>query len=157
MNVERLMSILCQFLRAILTNDQEEAENTHFKERNPLKCHLTQIWRNITAASAFYNFHRGEIPFKSSFHLTMKNKERIRFEMLAMEDSMFDCEIAASTKLFSAFFTPYIWQMNPVVSYQYSKMTGIANENVYCIHIGTGMRNPVTGLRDININHNKPM
>ena len=62
----------------------------------------------------------------------MKNKERIRFEMLAMEDSMFDCEIVASTKLFSAFFTPYIWQMNLAVNYQYSKMTGIANENVHC-------------------------
>lgn len=63
MNGERLMSILCQFLRVIVTKDQEEAENTYFKERNPMKCHLTQIWRNITAASAFYNFHGGRNTF----------------------------------------------------------------------------------------------
>lgn len=71
MNGERLMSILCQFLRIIVTNYQEEAENTYFKERNPIKCHLTQQHQPSTT------FTGGEIPFKSSFHLTMRHKERI--------------------------------------------------------------------------------
>jgi hypothetical protein len=48
----------------------------------------------------------------------MKNKGRIRFEIPDMEDSMFDCEMAANTKLHSVFFTPHVWQMNPTTGCQ---------------------------------------
>lgn len=39
----------------------KKKQNTNFKERNSLKCHLTQVWRNITVASAIYNFHWREM------------------------------------------------------------------------------------------------
>lgn len=55
----------------------------------------------------------------------MKNKERIGFEMLDMEDFIFDCEIEANTKFLSAFFAQYIWAIDPVFGYQYNKTTGL--------------------------------
>lgn len=50
---EKPMPILYQFWEPD-TNDEEESENTNFKERIPLKYHSTQNWRNITAALAIY-------------------------------------------------------------------------------------------------------
>lgn len=44
------------------------------------------------------------------------------------EDAMFDCEIAANMKFLSAFFTPYVWQMNPVYVFYNNKSTGMATE-----------------------------
>ena len=70
------MLIFVPSLIAIVTNDQEDTKNTNFNKRNPLKCHLTKSWRNITEAPALYNFNWGEMSLKSSFYL-MKNKGRI--------------------------------------------------------------------------------
>lgn len=60
----------------------------------------------------------------------MKNKGRIRFEIPDVENSMFECVLAANTESLSAFFALYMWQMSPLCGYQYNKTTGTAGENV---------------------------
>lgn len=106
---------------------KRKLKNTNFKgERNSLKYHLTQTWGNITAAFAIHICWR-ELSPKPSIHLTVMNEGRI----CQKEDSVFGCEPAANTSLHSAFFTPHVWQMNPMFGCQNIKPTRMANKSIH--------------------------
>lgn len=110
-------------------------KETHETPFNTAAAAVYSHGRELSPKSSVYltvkNSHGRQPSPKSSVYLTVKNKGTVRFEMLSMEDSMFDCERAANTKLPPLFFTPHVWQMNPMFGCQYSKTIGMPNERVH--------------------------